>query len=174
MRRAWLLLQLLLLVQRCTTQNNIIILLLTLWRTQMTRMRVGTKIDTISIYLSWNWVNQITISKIYQQRTLQGGTIVTSWGQEYKFFQKRCKKFGFYKKPKFQQVQQISCNLWRFRGYKVRIAYKIHQLIMWMQNVNDICFTCLNFFVSITLHILQLRFLYFCIFFYNYAVMYIL
>ena len=64
-------------------------------------MRVGTKIDTISIYLSWNWVNQITISKIYQQRTLQGGTIVTSWGQEYKFFQKRCKKFGFYKKPKW-------------------------------------------------------------------------
>ena len=118
----------------------------------MTRMRVGTKIDTISIYLSWNWVNQITISKIYQQRTLQEGTIVTSWGPEYKFFQKRCKKFGFYKKPKFQQVQQISCNLWRFWGYKVRIAYKIHQLIMWMQNVNDICFTCLKFFVSITSH----------------------
>ena len=54
----------------------------------MTRMRVGTKIDTISIYLSWNWVNQITISKIYQQRTLQEWTIVTSWGPEYKFYEK--------------------------------------------------------------------------------------
>ena len=174
MRRAWLLLQLLLLVQRCTTQNNILDPPFDFVKDSNDSNESGDQNwYYLSIYLSWNWVNQITISKIYQQRTLQGGTIVTSWGQEYKFFQKRCKKFGFYKKPKFQQVQQISCNLWRFRGYKVRIAYKIHQLIMWMQNVNDICFTCLNF-LSQSHHTYYNLDSYIFVFFYNYAVMYIL
>ena len=57
----------------------------------MTRMRVGTKIDTISIYLSWNWVNQITISKIYQQRTLQVE------GKNTNFFKKDVKNLDFIK-----------------------------------------------------------------------------
>ena len=85
----------------------------------MTRMRVGTKIDTISIYLSWNWVNQITISKIYQQRTLQEGTIVTSWGPENtNFFKKDVKNLDFIKSQNSNRYNKSAAICDDFGGTK--------------------------------------------------------
>ena len=67
----------------------------------MTRMRVGTKIDTIYLSILKLSESNNNFKNLPTKNITRRDYSYKLRARKYKFFQKRYKKFGFYKKPKW-------------------------------------------------------------------------